>query len=337
MAAESAKRQGILNTIDTPPSLARSGAKADGAREAGGMQGKFGRALWIGAALAAAGCATIPFMALPAAAPLSASRDTDLEALLEADRAFSRAGRSSELAAALAAIFDEEVVMVAPRAGFVRGRDRARETLAASPANAKAKAEWAPLTGGLSADGGHGFTLGYMHIALADGTRREAKYVAYWTKKPAGWRVALYRRSARPEGKSPAAVLPLSLPETRGRHALHAGTRDELLAAERAFAAEAGASGIGEAFRRYGTPGSINSGGGAGFLLGAEAIADAVAAGLGSAKISWAPDDALIAPSGDLGVTWGWIRLDVGPGETRSIPYFTVWRRHAQGWRYAAE
>jgi hypothetical protein len=174
-----------------------------------------------------------------------------------------------------------------------------------------------------------------MQIALADGTRREAKYVAYWTRRPVGWRVALYRRSGRPEGIAPAAMLPLSLPEARGRSALHAGTRAELLAAERAFSAEAGAVGVGEAFRRFGTKDSINSGGGPGFLLGAETVSKDVAAGVGSAKISWAPDDALIAPSGDLGVTWGRIRLEGadGPG----TPYFTVWRRHAEGWRYAAE
>jgi ketosteroid isomerase-like protein len=298
------------------------------------MRGIIGLGFRLGMALTGLGCASLSIGAVAAPSTRPATRNADLDALIAADLAYSRAGAASDLVTAVTAMFDDNVVMVAPGSGFVRGRDKARETLAANPAAAGAKAEWTPASGGISADGQHGFTLGYMRITLADGTKREAKYVAYWTRRPQGWRVALYRRSGKPEGAAPEAGLPPSLPEARGRKAPHAGSREDLLAAERAFSAEAGKSGVGEAFRRFGTPASINTGGGPAFLLGSEAIARNVAAGVGTAKISWAPDDALIAPSGDLGVTWGWIRIEGAPGP---IPYFTVWRRHKEGWRYAAE
>jgi hypothetical protein len=84
----------------------------------------------------------------------------------------------------------------------------------------------------------------------------------------------------------------------------------------------------------------MNMGSGSDFTFGNTAIAAAVGAG-NTTPITWGPDKgALVASSGDLGVTWGFIRPKAPKAdEPEAIPFFTVWRKAApdQPWRYVAE
>jgi hypothetical protein len=117
-----------------------------------------------------------------------------------------------------------------------------------------------------------------------------------------------------------------------------------LLAADRAFSAEAQKIGIGQAFTKYGSPDAVNAGGPneANYLVGSQAIGSSVGAGSPSGSpVSWGPDSVLVASSGDLGVTFGMIRSN-SPGPDGNypspVPFFTVWRRAPNdSWRYIAE
>src|SRR5436190_7160408 len=40
------------------------------------------------------------------------------------------------------------------------------------------------------------FTAGFMTITRADGAVNPGKYLAYWEKQAAGWRVLVYKRTA---------------------------------------------------------------------------------------------------------------------------------------------
>ena len=46
--------------------------------------------------------------------------------------------------------------------------------------------EWIPARVGLSADGRHGYTAGFMTVKRADGTVQSAKYMSYWEKQSRG-------------------------------------------------------------------------------------------------------------------------------------------------------
>ena len=61
--------------------------------------------------------------------------------------------------------------------GVIWGSQKAIDTLKSNPANAGARVEWTPARVGLSADGRHGFTAGYMTIHRADGTAAPGKYL----------------------------------------------------------------------------------------------------------------------------------------------------------------
>ena len=205
------------------------------------------------------------------------------------------------------------------------------------------------MRGGVSADGLHGFTFGYMTMTRADGTTQPGKYLAYWIRGDEGWRVVAYRRALRPAGEVSLDAWPHALPErmmppTSDSSIIRAHAAS-LADAERAFSAEAQVIGLGPAFAKYGRSDAMNMGGpqSAEFVRGSEAIGQAVGAGATADDlVVWGPEETFVASSGDLGVTIGTIEVGKksAPDSPRQhVPFFTIWRREGPGapWRYIAE
>jgi hypothetical protein len=268
--------------------------------------------------------------------------------LLAADRAFSAASAKTDLINGLSAMFAADVAMPTPT-GVVYGSQKAIDALRANPANAGAKAEWVPARVGLSADGKHGFTAGFMTVKRADGTVQPAKYMAYWEKQSGSWRVLAYKR-ALSQAAAPEIPLGRVLPEKIVTAPVDAAAiernRESLADAERSFSRDAQTMGIGAAFKLYGSPDAANFGGPdvPTFVFGNEAIGAAVGAGSppNTSAVNWGPEKTIIAASGDFGVTIGYIVRNQ-PGPDGKVPpgqpFFTIWRRANPGapWRYIAE
>src|SRR5262249_49491748 len=120
--------------------------------------------------------------------------------------------------------------------------------------------------------------------------------------------------------------------------------KESLDRAERAFSSDAQKIGIARAFAQYGSADAINLGrpDDPGFVTGSETIGQMVAQGVpdGTSPVSWAPERVIVASSGDLGVTIGWILPNApSPDRPEKDPYFTVWRRAnaTAPWKYVAE
>lgn len=267
-------------------------------------------------------------------------REAALESLLAADRAFAaEAERAASPADALAPMFDGEIWMaVAGRAQL--GRDAVRAALRASPAYPAGAMRWAPVRGGISADGTQGFTFGYASLAGGEPARRERKYLAYWVRRAEGWRVVAYRQTVRAPGEVSRAMRVPSLPGRRvpGTVAAHQAS---LAAAEQAFSDRAQQVGLRAAFAEYGREDAMNMGGPGDFSYGAAAISRTVDQGEPVSAVRWSTERSFAAASGDLGLSIGTIRLNSAPpeGQPASFPFFTVWRRDGPGqpWRYVAE
>lgn len=270
--------------------------------------------------------------------------------LLAADVAASAASAKTTVIPGLTAMFAADVMMQAPGVGFARGIPAATEALKANPDNATARVDWTPVRAGISGDGLHGFTFGYMTLHRADGTTSPLKYLAYWVKRNGRWQVAAYKRRLRSAGDVALAVMAPSMPGT-----LVAPTADRarltsieqgLIAAEKAFSDEAQKIGLGPAFVKFGSADAMNMGGpnDAAFVIGSEAIGKAVGAGQPAtgSSVNWLADSVIVASSGDLGVTFGYIRSNAPAGTSPApapIPFFTIWRRASatSPWRYIAE
>ena len=273
-----------------------------------------------------------------------------VDSLLAADRAFAADARQRTPAEAITAMLAEVAIAPQPNGTFARGRSAVQAALAANPDNMSGRLDWFPARGGVSADGQHGFTVGYMTLHRPDGTETPLKYLAYWVRERAGWRVAIYRRSRSAEGQVPSEPLPPALPRRLiapvSNPAAIARHRASLIAAEQAFSDEAQKIGIGPAFAKHGSADAMNMGGPKSptFLVGADAIGSNVGSGgpVNESPVTWAADfDAIVASSGDLGATMGFIRPKTPPaaGQPAATPFVTIWRRDnvADPWRYVAE
>jgi hypothetical protein len=279
---------------------------------------------------------------LVAAGPASA-QDARLLAsqLLAADRAFSTAGAKANIVDSIGGMLTENAVMPTPKLDFAIGKSAIIETLKSNPANANATAEWSPVRAGISADGTQGFTYGFMFIHETGKPDRRAKYLSYWIRRPEGWRVAFYKRALSAEGNVTTRLepaVPEELVEPNPQRLQE--NLASLKAAEQAFSDRAQEVGVGPAFLEFGSEDAMNMGSGSDFTFGNTAIAKLVGEG-NRTPITWGPDKgALVASSGDLGVTWGYIRpKEPKAGEPAAFPFFTVWRKAApdQPWRYVAE
>lgn len=292
--------------------------------------------------------------AAPAAMAQSAGAPTPTPAqvaqsLLDADRAYAAGGAASDMVTALSTMFAEGVMMPAPAGAFAKGKAAVLAVLRLTPDAATSRVSWTPLRAGVSADGQHGFTFGYMTQRKADSTRVPLKYMAYWVREGGTWRVVAYKRgrsAGPPTGTSlMAPALPSRMvPVVRDAAAVTARRRD-LMRAEQSFSNEAQKVGLGNAFARFGRDDAVNMGGAASasFVVGAKAIAALVAGGdMKASPVMWAADTAFVASSGDLGITFGVIRpnsLPIGESGDPGSSFFTIWMRaDARGaWRYIAE
>jgi hypothetical protein len=277
----------------------------------------------------------------PGGSPASA-----LDDLLASDRAYAASATNRNVVDAVAALLASDVAM--PAAGVMRhGRDSALAYLRSVPQNLTGRLEWAPIRAGISADGRHGFTYGFMSLVRPDSPAVALKYLAYWVKGADGWKAVAYKRAIRGAGDVAtdlrAPLLPEHLVAPNTSDADVARLAEELAAAERAFSELAGRIGLGPAFEQNAAPDAMNMGGpdAADFVYGPGAIGAAVGGGQdGPSTLTWGPDRVIVASSGDLGVSIGHI---VVPGDSdappRRVPFFTIWRREspAAPWRFVAE
>jgi ketosteroid isomerase-like protein len=207
---------------------------------------------------------------------------------------------------------------------------------------------WTPARVAISRDGRHGFTAGFMTITRADGTTNPAKYMTYWEKQPAGWRALAYKRAPAKSAMTEVTatyLLPDRIQVSMMEPERYERDRQSLFDAEKAFAAEAQQIGLGAAFKKYGSPDAVNFGGPdiPGFVVGNEQIAANVGRNqpAGGSSVNWGPEKAIVAVSGDFGVTIGYIVPNAPGADGKKLPgqpFFTIWKRDANGvWRYIAE
>lgn len=265
--------------------------------------------------------------------------------LLAADRAFAAAAATTDLVGALDAMFADDIVMPLPQGKWARGRGAALDALRATPGNSDAKIDWSPVRVGISADGLHGYTYGFLTVRRGE-LPQPGKYLAYWVKRPEGWRVVAYKRAARAPGDVERTTMPPQLPAALVTPERDASIVDShragLIAAEHAFSDLANAIGLGHAFAQSGARDGMNLGGGsADFVHGNENIAHFVSSNrpMDAKPFTWGADDALVASSGDLGITFGQIHQNGAPADAPTFAFFTIWRRESPTapWRYVAE
>ena len=281
-------------------------------------------------------------VAAPAAAK---SPNASLDELLAADRAFSAASAKTEPVTGVTAMLDDEAAMPLAGKGILVGKAAVTDAFKASPAFKEGHVTWAPVRGGISADGTQGFTYGFLTVGSGDEAKRNRKYLSYWVKRPAGWRVVAYRQQPREAGDVSTAMFEPALPGFEAKANTDAATiallNKSLADAEKAFSDRAQVVGLKTAFRENGRKDAMNMYSGAGFSYGLDAVV-ANFKDEGPAKIHWSTERSFVASSGDLGVSIGTIVPNEPAADGKpqpGFPFFTVWKRDTPNapWRYIAE
>jgi ketosteroid isomerase-like protein len=123
-----------------------------------------------------------------------------------------------------------------------------------------------------------------------------------------------------------------------------AAATSELLQTDRAWAAMAEANGPVDSVVDYWTSDARVILAGQPILVGTEAIRQMIVdtRAIPGFHISWAPDSAVVSPTGDFGYTYGTNRI-TAPDSTGTLHtavgrYITVWRKEADGrWRCSVD
>jgi ketosteroid isomerase-like protein len=283
----------------------------------------------------------------PAADALAASRRAELEA---ADRAWSAAAARESAVGGISAMLAEDVRFLQDGEPIVRGREAAVAAMLRGDDGGLVQT-WTPSRVGVSRDGAFGWSYGFLERRARDAVPGDAgrpgKYIAVWRREADGaWRAVAYVRTDRAPGEiSPALPAGFAGLARRADDAAAAGAagaadaRQAALDADRAFSADAAASGVGEAFARFAAADGALLGSGPSLVLGPDAIRAAFAGRPAGATLVWRPVDAVASDAGDLAFTVGEAESrNPATGAVGHSKYLTVWRLQPDGeWRYVVD
>ncbi|HEX5724566.1 MAG TPA: DUF4440 domain-containing protein [Longimicrobiaceae bacterium] len=260
--------------------------------------------------------------------------------VLAADRALSAATAAHGWVEGFAPFLAEDAVFLAENHDVVRGARDIRDWLDWSPF-AGATARWEPIRGRVSADSTLGYTFGEGTLTRADGSSGVIRYIAAWTEENGEWKLAAFLPVLATAAGAPPPEGFRTMEGSRGsvRPLDPDAAREEVMQADRDFAALAAAQGPQAAFATYAAPDGVVVGGG-GIAYGREAIRRSWE---GSRTVlAWGPILGAAAASGDLGVTVGTAEGRApGPDGAERVfytQYLSIWERQPGGeWRYAAD
>lgn len=286
----------------------------------------------------------IHFLAVPAAVALAApvaaaTAQSSLVTLKAKQEQLLKIASANPPVDAIVSMMSADTLLYARGGPFV-GPAAALAGLSANPGNKGAGTTWRAVKYGLSSDGLHGFSFGYFDIQGGDDPKlAHRRFLAYWVRDKGEWKIAAMKQGLlAPQIKELSNLAP-SVParSKKGERPDPAEAQQSLKAAEKSFSDAAQQIGLPEAFTKFGRPDAINGG-----TLGAANIGKAISQqGSGPTPIYWSADQVLVAPSGDLGITFGVIRPHAAPppGQPAEAPFFTIWMRDSlnEPWRYIAE
>ena len=278
-------------------------------------------------------------------APLSEAEEAHDE-LLRADLGRADSVARLGFAAGLASNFANDVVYLRGGLPIVRGRAAAAAIAAAESLSTGIAVRWQPVRAEASVDGRSGYCYGYaIYGAPATGapTIRVDRYISFWRRDDAGWRISAYAETYG--APPPALTLPRgavssvidNVPMARAR-----GPLEQVRAADTAFSALAQRVGTGRAFGDFAADNAQIFSAPGEFITGPRAISESFGTPGGSGALVWHPVAGDVAKSGDLGFTVGNAvftgQREDGGQVVRYSKYLTVWKKQRDGnWRYVVD
>lgn len=271
------------------------------------------------------------------AGTVAGAPETDMASLVSAERAFARMSVQTSQRTAFLANFADEGVWFTPAPTRTRG-DLLKTAEPATPGTRVL--DWEPATGDVAASGELGYTTGPYHVIESGKVTAQGWFFSVWRRTDAGpWRVladfgvgAPDVGALRPREFKTAevhAVRPPSMPTEQASKA-------ELMAAERAFAAQASRDGLLAAYRAAATE-DVRV-----YRPDTAPIAGRVSLGTSMptppARLEWDTQFVGVSTAQDLAYTYGaYSTNQPAAGLGAKGFYLHVWKRRPEGWRLATD
>lgn len=278
-------------------------------------------------------------------APLSEAEEAH-DGLLRADLGRADSVARSGYAAGLGSALADDVIYLRGGLPLVRGRAAAMAIAAAEAVGAGTTVRWQPVRAEVSDDGRSGYSYGYTIVSAArpgaPGVRVD-RYIAYWRRDAAGWRVAAYAETYG--APPPALALPASaqgavLPNVPMSHTR--GGLEAVRAADVAFSTAATLRGTGRAFGEFAADDAQVFSAPGEFISGPDAIMQSFGPPASGNTMVWHPVAGAISTAGDLAFTVGNAVLtgtrEDGARRVGYSKYLTVWKKQRDGsWKYVVD
>lgn len=257
---------------------------------------------------------------------------SDLDSLLEAERAFSELSLTQGMHQAFLTYLADDAIIFRP--GPVEGKKWYAER-----GETPGTLTWWPIFAEVSRAGDLGYTTGPWDFTKeGDESIEYGHYVSVWRKQPNGsWRVVLdigivhsKPQTTTIEAFSPKKVSAVDSGDTA--HADVEAERAELLKVEREFARRSVSKGIVDAFLAYSTDDVRFYRMNVIPTIGKKALRAALSKQLGLS--TWEPMAAQVSQSGDLGYTYGIskFRANTSKGPAaESASYTRIWKKQLDG------
>jgi len=263
------------------------------------------------------------------------TRATDLASMVDAERAFAAAAKTTGIKAAFLEYLDDDAITLLPTPGRAKDVWRGRPD---PPDPLKAKLTWDPRTGAVSSSGDLGWLTGpYVFMPEAGAQASYGCYFSVWTRSPGKpWRVALDQGIDTP---APCAFSETGFHEAKTAH--WKGTIDAPDVARRTLLARDGEVSHG-AIKDPGPTiiANVLDANGRVYRPGRQIFVGAVAARVylitEQPAIATSPVDAVVSRAQDLGYTYG--KVDTGDTPAKHAYYLRVWSRQPSGsWSIVAD
>jgi ketosteroid isomerase-like protein len=256
-----------------------------------------------------------------AAALLAADLKSELDSLVDAERAFARLSVEKGMREAFLANFTDDSIVFRP--GPVRGKPWFEQNPAPT-----AQLSWEPAFADIAAAGDLGYTTGPWEIRRSpnEAPAGFGHYVTVWRKQAGGkWKMAIdigISHAAAPKPTSVASPpIPADVQKPRSPKEVQSA-RGEVLDAERRFpvSSESYATVFAPDARLYRNDSFP--------IAGSTLIREALAASKGT--FAWKPADIGVSASADLAYAYG--TVDFTPADaakpSQTNNYFRIWKRY---------
>jgi ketosteroid isomerase-like protein len=267
-----------------------------------------------------------------AAAQDSYLLSTDLQSLVDTERAFSRTATEKGVRDSFLAFIADDGILYRP--GPVNGK----QWLEPRPAR-PGLLTWQPVFADISAAGDMGLTTGpweFREKSATDQPVGHGQFVTIWRKQSDGsWKFAIDigTQNEKPAASAVAWTMPASFAKVqrvavRTTPVAVAAARTALLARDSDFSKASQAKGAAKAFLEFSVDDLRFLRNGAFPIVGKKKAHDVLAKKPGS--LSWQPEQGEVSGSGDMGYTYGTYEFK-GSGEAEKGYYMRVWKTQPDG------